>query len=161
MRYRSAILLLTLGLAGCSQPEGTVPRPGGEHLNKTEDLSRDLQGVATNENGAANDLRQDLANLTAAPPPDHLLNELSNRLTEALPGTSLSDETAMKLATYLYVGTSARELSQRQVATLRQDVTATLTGTGVPPPKAEPVGLVVEQIQIAINTNRKRFWHLR
>jgi hypothetical protein len=145
--------------AGCRQPEGTIPQPAGEQVNKTEDISRDLLAVARRENGAVNDLRDDLENLTGEQPPAHLVEGLSSGLETALAGKTVADDVAMKLATQLFVSVSARELSQRQIESLRTEVTATLTGIGVAPPQADTVATAVGEIQHAMTTNRRRWWH--
>jgi hypothetical protein len=162
MTYRAMVMfVLALAVAGCRQSDGSVPDPQGEQANKAEDISRDLQGVASAEAGAVNDLRQDLGNLSGAPPPDHLVGELATRLTDALAGTTLTDEAAMQLADKLFVATTARDLSERQRVMLRTEVTSALTAAGVPQEKAEPVAVVVDDIQTAIGENRKRWWHWR
>lgn len=162
MKHRAILLfVLSLAVAGCRQSDGDVPQPQGEQVNKAEDLSRDLQAVASSQQGALNDLRDDLGNLSGQTPPAHLVGELSARLSTALAGTTLSDEAAMRLADKLFVATTARDLSERQQVMVRADVTGALTSAGVPQAKAEPVGEVVADIQTAIGENRKRWWHLR
>ena len=157
------VLLLLICLPGiaCRQPDGILPQPQGEQVNKTSDISRDLLGVAAARPAAMEELRADVGNLSPTAPPDHLVRELTTRLGEALAGTTLSDETAARLAEKLYVATTADRLSERQQEMLRREFTSTLTSVGVPQAKAEPVAQVVGQIQSAIGQNRKRWWHLR
>lgn len=152
-------LMAAACLSACRQPEGTIPQPAGEQVNKTEDISRDLLAVARRENGAVNDLRDDLGNLTGEQPPPHLVEGLSSGLETALAGKTVADDVAMKLATQLFVSVSARELSQRQIESLRKEVTATLTGIGVAAPQADTVATVVGEIQEVMTTNRRRWWH--
>ena len=162
MRHCATLVFaLTLAFAGCRQSDGSVPAPQGEQANKAEDLSRDLQGVASAQQGAVDDLRDDLSNLSGAPPPDHLIVELATRLGDALAGTALSDDAAKGIATKLFVATTARDLSERQQALLRTEMTDMLTSAGVPPVKAQPVAVLVGEIQTAIGENRKRWWHWR
>jgi hypothetical protein len=162
MRHRAIVMfVLALVVAGCRQSDGTISEPRGEQINKADDISRDLQGVAAAEQGAAKDLRDDLGNLSGEPPPDHLVGELANRLNQALSGTTLSEAAAKAIAEKLFVASTARDLSERQQAMLRTEVTTVLTSAGVPQAKAEPVADVVDEIQTAIGENRKRWWHLR
>jgi hypothetical protein len=162
MRLRAIVMfVLALAVAGCRQSDGDVPRPQGEQVNKAEDISRDLQGVASAEQGALNDLRDDLGNLAGEAPPSHLVSELSARLGTALAGLTLTDEGARQLADKLFVATTARDLSERQQVMVRSEVTGALTSAGVPQARAEPVGEVVAEIQTAIGQNRKRWWHWR
>jgi hypothetical protein len=162
MRHRALMMfVLAFAVAGCRQSDGDVPQPQGEQANKAEDISRDLQGVASAERGALNDLRDDLGNLSGQAPPSHLVSELVARLSTALAGTTLTDEAAKQLADKLFVATTARDLSERQQTMVRSEVTGALTSLGVPQAKAEPVGQVVTEIQTAIGENRKRWWHWR
>jgi hypothetical protein len=158
---RVLMLLAALAASGCRQSDGIPPQPSGEQVNKTEDVSRDLLNVAARQPGAANDLQADLANLSPAPPPPDLVATLAQNLQDAIGGVALSEAAALELANRLFVATTARELSARQVERLRQDVSATLTQAGVPPQKAEAVGGRIGEIQDAITTNRARWWHLR
>jgi hypothetical protein len=155
------LFAICIAVAGCRQSDGNVPAPQGEQVNKADDISRDLQGIAAAEQGAATDLRDDLANLSGEPPPDHLVSELANSLNQALAGTTLSDAAAKGIADKLFVATTARDLSERQQAMLRTEVSTALTSAGVPAAKAEPVSNVVGEIQAAIGENRKRWWHWR
>jgi hypothetical protein len=159
MRFTTMVLLAAALLgAGCRQPEGTIPQPAGEQANKTDDISRDLLAVARQDEQGLADLQSDLANLTGDETPRHLLENLVMRLNDALAGTQLTEETARTLARHLFVTISVRELSERQVETLRKEVASTLAAAGVPPPKAEPVAAAVAEIQQAVTTNRRRWW---
>jgi hypothetical protein len=160
MRYTIfAIVAVTCVSAGCRQPEGTVPQPAGEAANKTDDVSRDLLAVARMDKEAANDLRSDLENLTGDQAPPYLVEELSARIDTAVAGARLPDDAAKKLATHLYVTIAARDLSERQVDSLKEDITATLTRAGVDAPKAQPVADAAGDIQRAVGRNRRRWWH--
>jgi hypothetical protein len=162
MKHAPTLLfVLTIALAGCRQSDGDIAAPQGEQVNKAEDISRDLQGVASAQQGAMNDLRDDLGNLTGQPPPDHLVGELAKRLSDALAGVALTEPAAKGIADKLFVAATARDLSERQQAMLQNDLTGALTSAGVPPAKAEPVAGVVGEIQEAIGENRKRWWHWR
>jgi len=155
------VLMLVLGAAGCRQSDGALPTPAGEQVNKTGDIARDLLNVASGQAGAPEDLRQDIEGLTAAPPPPHLAEALSARLAEALKGLALNEETANKLAGQLFVAVGGRDLSERQIATLKQDIAATVTQGGASAEHAAAVGDVVGEIQAALGTNRRRWWHVR
>lgn len=162
MRHAPTLLLvLTMAVAGCRQSDGDITAPQGEQVNKADDISRDLQGVASAQQGSVNDLRDDLGNLNGQPPPDQLIGELAKRLGDALTGAALTEPAAKAIADKLFVAATARDLSERQQAMLQNDVTGALTAAGVPQAKAEPVASVVGEIQAAIGENRKRWWHWR
>jgi hypothetical protein len=158
-----ALALVTLAALGssCRQPDGPMPRPTAEQTNKTGDLGHDLLNVAAKRSGAHDDLANDLANLSGEPPPRALIDALVTHLSDGLTGVSLTDQSATTLANQLFVATTARELSGRQIDTLRRDVEGTLTGAGVAPVKAEPVVETIGAIQAAIGTNHRRWWHWR
>ena len=152
------VFVAAISGGACRQPDGTLPTPQGEQANKTEDIKRDLLAVARQEQGAAEDLKSDLENLTGDQPPTYLVADLAKGLEDALGGTKLTDESAKKIATQLYVAICARELSERQIDVLRKDVTGTLVSTGVAAPKAEPVAGTVGDLQRAMTTNKRRWW---
>ena len=162
MKHAPTLLLVFMfALTGCRQSDGDIPAPQGEQVNKADDISRDLEAVAAAQQGAANDLRDDLGNLSGEPPPDHLVDELANRLNQALAGTALSETAAKGIAEKLFVAATARDLSERQQAMLRTEMSTALTSAGVPQAKADAVTDVVGEIQVAIGENRKRWWHWR
>lgn len=155
------LVLICVAAFGCRQPEGVISDPQGEQANKTDDISRDLQAVAERRTGAVDDLRSDIANLSADEPPEDLVRELTTRLNDALTGTTLPDDKAIGIARKLFVATTARDLSQRQQQTIKQEVARALADAGVTPPKAESVATVTDEIQTVMNRNRKRWWHWR
>jgi hypothetical protein len=160
MTIRVAMLLLSVFLlAGCRQPDGTMPEPSGEQANKTHDISRDLMAMARAEQQASKDLAADLENLVGRQPPRALVQELATRVEGALKGKTLTDEAAQKLSRQLYIAIAATELSERQIGMLQKDVVGTLMATGATAPQAEPVGESVGEIQRLMGTNRRRWWH--
>ena len=148
-------------LTGCRQPDGAVPAPQGESVNKTEDIRRDLLNLAAGDRAARQDLQVDLANLTGDGTPEHLAEQLSSDLEVALRGIQLTDEDSKQLAGSLYVVLAGRELSERQIELLRNQVTAHLADAGVDAEAAARVGEAAEQVQQAVGRNRRRWWHLR
>src|SRR5688500_16906133 len=127
MMRHIALLILVCLFSGCRQPEGPVPQPSGEHVTKTEDITRALLAVARDQQSAPAELAADLENLTGRQPPKALVQELTARLQSALAGRMLTDEDAQKIARQLYIAIVADELSERQMDRLRQDVAGSLT----------------------------------
>ena len=158
---RTIVLVIACLAAGCRQPEGEIPSPAGEQANKTDDISRDLLAVAQRSPGAEQDLASDLQNLTGSVPQPALVDELSTRVRDAIAGTTLTDETAKKLATQLYVALAGSELSERQIDVLQRDIVSTLGAAGVPAEKAEPVGAAARELQVRVTRNPRRWWQVR
>jgi hypothetical protein len=52
----------------------------------------------------------------------------------------------------------ARDLSERQIATLQTDVKTTLTGLSVPEPSAQAIASQIVVVQKAV-TDRERRWY--
>ncbi|HEY6360887.1 MAG TPA: hypothetical protein VIX63_07260 [Vicinamibacterales bacterium] len=156
----SALLLtLSLGLAACRQPDGPLPAPEGEDQNRLEDISRDLLSVARGDAQARQDLADDLrvfvdSNVEAAPAVD----ELARRTAEVVAGRTLNDQNAQRLAHQLWTLTAAREMSDRQVESLQNDLHALLVEVGVPEDNALNVASQAGQVQQLV-TNRERRWY--
>src|SRR5688572_4575362 len=91
--FMAAALCLAVGsVAGCRQPDGQIPSKEGEQINKTQDISRDLQNIAGKTAGAAGDLHDDLGTMNSNPPPRNLSQELTTALDSALAGKKLPDD---------------------------------------------------------------------
>ncbi len=75
-----------------------------------------------------------------------------------LVGKTLNDTTAQRLAHSLWTSVAARELSERQVETLQNDVQSQLVAIGVAEPQAQQVAAQVGEVQKAVG-NRPRRWY--
>jgi hypothetical protein len=152
---------LIVALGGCGQPDGAVPQPATEdEVNKTRNLSRGLLDVASKSRGAVEDLRANLSNLDGLTMPEPLMDKVAQRLEIALAGNKLSEDLARTLATQLFVARTARELSKRQIDDLRGDIGQLLVNVGADRSAAERVGDAIEEMQLAVTTKRRRWWHL-
>lgn len=135
-----------------------MPVPEGETPNRLHDISRDLQSVAGGEMQARQDLADDL--LVFGEPADvgAALQELSKRTSDVVAGKNLSEQDAERLAHQLWVSAAARELSQRQVETLQNDMHGLLVSIGVTEDHAQQVAAQVGEVQ-RIVTERPRRWY--
>ena len=135
-----------------------MPVADDEASNRIGDVSRDLLSVAAGDTQARQDLGEDLRVMandrTAALP---AVAELSRRVSELLVGRKISDENARMLAQHLWTSTSATELSDRQMDTLRNDVHAYLLSMGVAEAGAKGVSDQVLAVQQAVT--RPRRWY--
>lgn len=159
--HATGVVLLVVALSACRQSDGAVPQPTGERVNKVEDVSRDLLALSRGDAPALPDLHNDVLGLSPEEAPRSLVEDLVSGLQAALHGRSLSANTAEELANMLFVTVMANELSERQIAALKQDVTDVLTGVGASEPAAQHVAAAVGEIQAAIGTNVRRWWHTR
>ena len=153
----AAALLLTL--AACKQPDGAMPVPTGEQPNKLEDISRDLQNLASRDANAPAELSDDLSSMDPVRRPPESITELSRRLATALGGTTLSDADAKRVANQLFVVLTAQELSGSQIEQLGTDLQTTLTGLGADAQAAAAVSTTAKDLASTITRNRKRWYH--
>src|ERR1044072_3684761 len=122
-----AVLCLAVGaVTGCRQPDGQIPVKEGEQINKTQDISRDLQNVAGKAAGAAGDLHDDLSTMNSTPPPRNLSQDITTALDGALAGKKLPDDEAKKLADTLFVVITARDLNRKQIEQINTELTEEL-----------------------------------
>ena len=160
---RCAALLLGAGLlltiAGCRQPDGTLPAPQGDQTNRIQDISRDLQNLAAKDANAPSELYDDLTYLEATPRPEPPLRELSQALASALGGTKLSDEDANTIANHLFVAVSGRDLSEAQVQKVGDDLRASLVEVGANPQAAERAAVATTALAGEVSENKKRWYH--
>jgi len=152
-----ATLMLTL--AACKQPEGAMPVPTGEQPNKLEDISRDLQNLASRDANAPMELSDDLASMDPVRRPAESITELSRRLATALGGTTLSDDDAKRVANQLFVVLAAQELSGSQIDQLGTELQTTLTGIGADAQAAAAVSTTAKELASTLTRNRKRWYH--
>jgi hypothetical protein len=160
---RCATLLLggalLLTIAGCRQPDGTMPAPQGDQTNRIGDISRDLQNLAAKDVNAPDELYDDLTYLEATPRPEPRLRELSQSLATALGGTKLSDEDANTIANHLFVAVSGRDLSEAQVQKVGDDLRASLVGVGASEQAADRAAAATTALAGEVSENKKRWYH--
>lgn len=153
----AAALLLTL--AACKQPDGPMPVPAGEQPNKIEDISRDLQNVASKDANAPGELADDLSSVDPMRRPPERIVELSKTLSAALGGKSLEDDEAKRIANLLFVVLAGRDLSESQIDQISGDLRTTLTGVGADAQAAQRAADTAEELTVAITRNKKRWYH--
>jgi hypothetical protein len=161
MRYGWSHLLtivILVSAAGCRQPDGPIPKPSAEEENKIGDVSRDLLAVKARAASAVKELSEDLANFAPTNEGARHGGEMARRLAASLEGTKLSEDAAREIARDLFIAFSARELSRRQVTTLRDSLGSVLSQTGVQQATATSVLEGVDQVQADLTTLKRRWW---
>ena len=155
------IATLTLVLGGCRQADGPVPNPSETYQEELVDVARDLQNVASGRDPAAPaDLADDLRKYTDKPAARALVDELSARTTKAIAGRDLAEQDAQRLAHNLWVSIYAKDLSERQVETLQNDMQAHLVSLGAAEEVAQQVAVQVGEVQNSVTLRPRRWYEL-
>jgi hypothetical protein len=153
------VLVVAAALTSCRQADGMMPTPNQTAEEDIYDLSRDLQNVAGGNPDAPGELAQDIheyaLDKAAARP---AVEELVKRTTGTLGGRMLSEQTARQLAHSLWMTVAARDLSERQIEALQNDVRTIVMSTGVSEEGAQQLAAQVGVVQLAV-TDRQRRWY--
>ena len=164
MRSLACVLLivtLTVFLGGCRQADGPVPTPSQTYQEELVDVARDLQNVGSGRDpNAPADLADDLRKYTDKPDARPLVDELSARTVKALQGRELADQDAQRLAHNLWMSVYAKDLSERQIETLQNDMQALLVSLGASEESAQQVAAQVGEVQSAVGLRPRRWYEL-
>jgi hypothetical protein len=153
------IVVVVLMVSGCRQPDGEVPTPNETVQEELGDVTRDLTYIASGRDPQApQDLTEDLRKYAVRPSAASAVDELSRRTAQAVAGSRLTEQSAQRLTHNLWLSVAARDLSERQVEALQNDVQALLMSIGIAEDRAHDVALQVGEVQRAV-TNRPRRWY--
>ena len=83
---------------------------------------------------------------------------MSLRVAKALAGINVDEQAAQRLTHMLWLSAEARELSERQIEVLQNDVQSLLISVGVAQENADLVAAQVGEVQVAV-TERPRRWY--
>jgi hypothetical protein len=156
----ASVLLLALALcAGCRQREESLPVPVGEQDNKIGDISRDLQHIANGEAQAEMELNDDLMNLDGGWRPDVRVRELTRSLSVVLAMRTVPDAAALALARELFIASTGRDLSVRQIDQLESNVREIVAGLGADGDGATRVSAAARALAAEVTENRLRWFH--
>jgi len=154
------VVVASLGAGGCKQGDGPVPAKINDVPNRLGDLQRDLAAVVGGEQHAIQDLTDDLLVFTDEPQGKDATKALAMTVSSVLVKRSVNDETQAKIVNLLWTSVAARELSERQVDALKDDMRNTLLAVGVTQPDANLAAGRVGDVQNAV-TLRTRRWYER
>jgi hypothetical protein len=147
--------------AGCRQSDGAWPTDtGGDTPNRLHDLTRDLQSVAAGEADAPKDLADDLAVFAEEPAGASAARTLGDSISNTIRKRTASEDTCKQMASILWKAVASRQLSERQVDALKDDMRGVLTSLGVAQADANAVADRIGQTQKAV-TVRTRSWYER
>jgi hypothetical protein len=157
--YSSAlIVIVSLAIAGCRQGDGPMPTAEGEVQNRLVDISRDLMSVSRGDTQARQDLADDLRVFVDRQEAVPAANELARRTSDVVDGKALNEQNAERLAHHLWTAAAAREMSQRQVESLQNDLHAFLVSVGVPEDNALNVASQAGEVQKLVTTRERRWY---
>ena len=155
------VVVLSLAFGACRQADGEMPSPSQGVQEELVDVVRDLQNVAgARDPQASRDLADDLRKYAGRPDAEPAVDELSRRAASAVGGIELPEQAAQRLAHSLWVSVAARELSERQVETLQNDMQLLLTSIGVAESNAQQVAAQVGDVQGAVSSRPRRWYEL-
>lgn len=159
-RAALAVAACVCVVASCKQPEGKMPTPTGDQPNRIVDVSHDLRNVARKDSSAPSELLDDLTTLNGAPRSPARLKALGDALVSALGGKNLPDETAKKIADFLFVLISAGDLSRSQIQDVGAQLRETLISVQVTPDQADLASGAAIALANEVTTNHRR-WYQR
>jgi hypothetical protein len=154
------LFVVMISVSGCRQADGPVPTPDARRQEELNDVARDLQYIASGQDPDAPKYLEDDLRKYSRDSGRPAVDELSRRTIAALTGTTLNDDVAQQLAQNLWVGISARELSERQIEGLQDEVQSLLTSSGVADDRAQLVSAQVGEVQRAVSDRPRRWYEL-
>jgi hypothetical protein len=154
------VLAVAVGAAACKQGDGPLPEKSGDVPNRLGDLQRDLQAILGGDQGAIRDFSDDLLVFTEEPEGQSAARALATTLCSMLVNRPVNDETQTRIIDLMWKAVASRELSERQVDALQDDVRNTLLAIGVTQPDANLAAGRVAEVQKAV-TLRERRWYER
>ena len=135
-----------------------MPTPDANIQGELEDVRHDLQNIAKSDPAGPQDLADDIAKYSMRATATPAINELTRRTANVLVGKTVNEQAGQRLAHSLWTTVAARELSERQVEALQNDVQSILVSIGVAEPQAQQVAAQVGEVQKAVG-DRPRRWY--
>ena len=154
------ILFTALTLGACRQADGPIPKPDANTEEELIDVQHDLQNIGRGDPNGPRDLEHDVTKYARAPEEVPSITELSRRTATVVAGRTLSDQTAGRLAHSLWTTVWARQISERQVETLQNDMESILVSMGVVEEQARQVAAQVAVVQKAVTAHPRRWYEL-
>ena len=155
------VVMFALSLGACRQADGPLPPATGSVPNELGDITRDLQNLANGGPDGPKDLTDDISHYAEGTDGGQVAAaELSRRLGQALTGKTFKLAEAMPLAHSCWVAVAGRQLSEKQVENLQNEIKAQLMSLGVNEQEAQNVVAQVEVVQQAVTARHRRWYEL-
>ena len=155
---QALVLVAVVGAAGCKQGDGALPAKTGDVPNRISDMKRDMESMVAGDQTALKDLTDDLSVFTEEQEGQTAVRGLTNTLAPMLMNRPINDETMTRIVTVLWTATAARDLSERQVDALKDDMRTVLMSAGVSQPDANLAAGRVGDVQKAVTLRTRRWW---
>jgi hypothetical protein len=155
------ILAVALPLSACRQADGPMPASTDATANEIGDISRDLQNLASGNPGGPTDLSEDIGHYAEGTNGGQAAAaELSRRLGEALTGKMFKLAQAMPVAHTCWVTVAGRQLSEKQIESLKDEMKSELMSLGANEQQAQSVADQVGVVQQAVTARHRRWYEL-
>ena len=155
---RALVLLGALTLGACRQADGPIPQADANTEEELNDVKRDLQNIAQRDPNGPRDLEHDVTKYARKPEEIPSISELSRRTATVIVGRMVNDQAAGRLAHSLWTTIWARQISERQVETLQNDVQSILVSIGVVEEQARQVAAQVGEVQKVVSARPRRWY---
>ena len=162
-RLLVSVIVAVLGLssAACRMADGPLPPATGDVPNELGDISRDLWNTANGNPDGMADLATDLGHYAEGRDGGPVATaELSRRLGQALAGKMFMVAEALPLAHSCWLAAAGRQLSDKQVEDLQNEVKSQLMSLGVDEQQAQGVATQVGVVQRAVTARQRRWYEL-
>jgi hypothetical protein len=148
--------------AGCRQADGPLPPATGSVPNELGDISKDIWNLGPGGNAdGAKDLSDDITHYAQGTEGgEAAARELSNRLAAALKGKQFKLAAAAPVAHTCWVTVAARQLSEKQIDGLKNEMKTQLMSLGVNDQQAQSVADQVGVVQQAVTARHRRWYEL-
>jgi hypothetical protein len=155
------IVSAALSSAACRQADGPLPPSTGTVPNELGDISRDLQNLASGSPEGPKDLADDISHYAEGTNGGQAAAaELSQRLGQALTGKTFKLAEALPLAHSCWVAVAGRQLSEKQVENLQNEMTSQLMSLGANEQQAQSVAAQAGVVQQAVTARHRRWYEL-
>ena len=155
------IVTAALSAAACRQADGALPPATGAVANELGDISRDLQNLASGNPDGPKDLTDDISHYAEGTNGGQAAaGELSRRLGVALTGKTFKLAQALPVAHTCWVAVAGRQLSEKQIENLKNEMKSQLMSLGVADPQAQTVADQVGAVQQAVTARHRRWYEL-
>ena len=155
------VFAAVLHLAACRQADGPMPETTPDTANELGDISRDLQNLASGKPDGPQDLANDISHYADGDKDgEAAAAELARRLGEALTGKSFKLTQAMPVAHSCWVTVAARQLSEKQLDNLKNEMKQELIALVANEQQAQGVADQVGVVQQAVTARHRRWYEL-
>ena len=147
--------------AGCRQADGPLPPVTSSVSNELGDIGKDLWNVGNDNADGPKDLSDDLSHYAqGSNGGEAAAKQLSQRVTSAIAGKKFKLAQSAPLARTCWEIVAARQLSEKQVDGLKNDLKSQLMSLGATDQQAQSAADQVGPVQQAVTARHRRWYEL-